>query len=576
MKTSKTIFSTIAFIILILFISETYCQNVGTAARMHANKINLPLNNKGNIADVVVPDGGTVNGYYLNHEFLFSAGFFMGGFVNDTLWANGSAGAPLIFDYQPGIVGMDPDDPAAGLYKVNKFDPFGQGWQDWIEAVNLGADFYDGDHNGIYNPVDLNNNGVWDPDEDKPDMIGDENFWCVYNDGVPANERLWGCEPLGIEIRQTMFAYALTEELDDVVFLRYRIKNTGSVADTLTDVYFGNFADADIGEIYGFVINRTGVDTIRNADYTYMKNPSPPDWGNQPPCFMTDVLTGPMAYVPGISFEDINGNNLYDAGIDIPIDTAFNFRGPLGVPFYPGALNERLSSSIFYIGGDPALNMPQNKAEAYNNILGLNLFGNTADPCNWPYGQVYGGIPCYEVNPLYWHSGDPVSNNGWVATLDEDMRTLQSSGPFKLLKNKEIEILVAFEVGQGDSPLNSVTVARAISDEIQDYYENNFGYPYILDVNDKINNPFNYTLYQNYPNPFNPSTKIRYELPETQTVKLIVYDILGNQVKVLVNEEQTAGNHEIRFNSTGLSSGVYVYRILAGGFSDSKKMIILK
>ena len=197
---------------------------------------------------------------------------------------------------------MDPNDPAAALYKVTSNDTqFGQSWQDWVDAVNLGANFYDGDADGIYNPVDLNNNGVWDPDEDKPDIIGDEILWCVYNDGVPANQREWGSEPQGIEIKQTVFAFASSGAQGNTVFIRYRIRNTGLTADTLRDIYFCNFADADIGEIGGYGIKLTCIcKDLRNAYYTYMNQPSPLDWGNNPPCFMTDMLTGPITYIPGV------------------------------------------------------------------------------------------------------------------------------------------------------------------------------------------------------------------------------------------------------------------------------------
>lgn len=88
--------------------------------------------------------------------------------------------------------------------------------------------------------------------------------------------------------------------------------------------------------------------------------------------------------------------------------------------------------------------------------------------------------------------------------------------------------------------------------------------------------PTEFKLNQNYPNPFNPSTVISYSVPGTEFVTIKVYDMLGNEVAVLVSEEKTAGNHITAFNSTGLSSGTYYYRIQAGSFSDTKKMILLK
>ncbi|MBS4035206.1 MAG: T9SS type A sorting domain-containing protein, partial [Ignavibacterium sp.] len=86
----------------------------------------------------------------------------------------------------------------------------------------------------------------------------------------------------------------------------------------------------------------------------------------------------------------------------------------------------------------------------------------------------------------------------------------------------------------------------------------------------------NYELFQNYPNPFNPSTTIRYDLLEDGLVTLKVFDILGQEVKTLVNSVQPARRYEVQFNSEGLASGVYIYRLQVNDFSQSKKMIILR
>ncbi len=88
--------------------------------------------------------------------------------------------------------------------------------------------------------------------------------------------------------------------------------------------------------------------------------------------------------------------------------------------------------------------------------------------------------------------------------------------------------------------------------------------------------PKEFSLNQNYPNPFNPSTKIEYQLPMDSKVTLKIYDILGKEVAALVNEFQPAGFKEIEFNSSGLASGIYFYRIQADGFVATKKMMVLK
>ena len=88
--------------------------------------------------------------------------------------------------------------------------------------------------------------------------------------------------------------------------------------------------------------------------------------------------------------------------------------------------------------------------------------------------------------------------------------------------------------------------------------------------------PDNYTLFQNFPNPFNPTTKISYSIPKAGKVNLKVFDMLGREVTTLENEEKPAGNYEITFNASDLPSGVYFYRLKAGSFTESKKLILLR
>lgn len=88
--------------------------------------------------------------------------------------------------------------------------------------------------------------------------------------------------------------------------------------------------------------------------------------------------------------------------------------------------------------------------------------------------------------------------------------------------------------------------------------------------------PKKYDLAQNYPNPFNPSTKISWQSPISGHQTLKVYDVLGNEVVTLVDEFRNAGIYEIEFNATGLKSSVYFYKLQAGGFLSTKKMILIK
>ena len=111
-----------------------------------------------------------------------------------------------------------------------------------------------------------------------------------------------------------------------------------------------------------------------------------------------------------------------------------------------------------------------------------------------------------------------------------------------------------------------------------------FGYTNnIVSVNGNVELPREYSLSQNYPNPFNPSTTIKYSIPVVDTrrgllpqVTLRIYDILGREVATLVNENQKAGNYEVKFDATTLTSGIYFYRLQSDNFNESKKMLLLK
>ncbi len=88
--------------------------------------------------------------------------------------------------------------------------------------------------------------------------------------------------------------------------------------------------------------------------------------------------------------------------------------------------------------------------------------------------------------------------------------------------------------------------------------------------------PAAYELAQNYPNPFNPSTEIRFDLPEASPVTLVVYDVTGREVARLVEGALAAGTHQVTFDASGLPSGVYLYRITAGSFTRTNRMVLTK
>ena len=98
----------------------------------------------------------------------------------------------------------------------------------------------------------------------------------------------------------------------------------------------------------------------------------------------------------------------------------------------------------------------------------------------------------------------------------------------------------------------------------------------VTSLNGDVTKITNYRLEQNYPNPFNPTTTIKYQIPELSFVTIKVYDVLGNEVATLINEEKPAGSYTVDFNGHEIPSGIYFYRLESGPFTQTKKLILLK
>lgn len=455
----------------------------GDSYRFFINNIEMPMNWEGVLADVSIDgrEGGRVG----DNTFLFSGGFFLSGTTNGTPWANAVASASRIQDYERGTYEFGTNDSRNGIYVLKQSDgDFADSWIEWKDAVALGAYYYDGDGDGQYNPVDLNGNGKWDPTEDRPDLIGDATAWLVIKDSQrPALRRFIDVSPQGIEIRQSVFGFASKGITGNMIFVRYSILNTGLVADTLDDVYFGVWADADIGGSVGYTDDLVGCDTTLNVGFTY-NDGDDPQWGATPPCFIIDFFQGPIAYVPGVSFIDNNGNDVYDDGVDTPLDTAQNVQGQVrGVAKYPGALNQGLSSFVQYIQSHPTQGDPATQFEARNYMLGFDKFGNNVDPATWSFGGVFQNgtqitdtnqIRALNINPKFMYSGDPVTKNGWLNIGPDDQRQMSNTGPFKLIKDQPVDIVAAYVVGIGQNAANSVTVAKDYDQVAQLLFDTNF------------------------------------------------------------------------------------------------------
>ena len=203
----------------------------------------------------------------------------------------------------------------------------------------------------------------------------------------------------------------------------------------------------------------------------------------------------------------------------------------------------------------------------------------------------HGKFNNYRVHQLYYQNLNinsvqcfNHSANNWVfnsAGLSENdanaFTILNGGGSQNVLPDQSYDLTIQFTPIAGDSTAILNIDCTEIG-SLAFIYLIGSNYPTALNAYDNpvIPTPDSYKMFQNFPNPFNPNTRIKFELPEAGNITLKIYDLLGKEINVLIDEYKEAGIHEIDFNASRLSSGVYFYRLNAGEFTETKKMILLK
>lgn len=174
----------------------------------------------------------------------------------------------------------------------------------------------------------------------------------------------------------------------------------------------------------------------------------------------------------------------------------------------------------------------------------------------WEDTRDHNGNPTFDI--FYKHS----TNGGVNWSNDEKITNTNGSSRFPFITYSNFSI---HSIWHNDK-----------TNHWEIYYKRNPTGNTVTNVNLNLIKLYNYSLYQNYPNPFNPATKINYEIKQDGFVGLKVYNVIGQLVKELVGEFKNAGNYEVKFNGSNLSSGMYFYRIESGEFVETKKMILIK
>lgn len=174
---------------------------------------------------------------------------------------------------------------------------------------------------------------------------------------------------------------------------------------------------------------------------------------------------------------------------------------------------------------------------------------------------------------LYWQTATELNNYGFEIERSITDEKLQ------IINWEKVGFVEG--IGNSNSPKRYTFVDKSAQNGNYFYrlkqidFDGKFEYSDVVEV--EVNNlPIEFTFSQNYPNPFNPTTSIEYSVPSSEYVNLKIYDILGNEVSELVNEQKESGNYKVNFDASKLSSGLYIYKIQAGSFSQVRKMMLLK
>jgi len=518
------------------------------------NNILMWLSNNGDGSHDPITDG---NGFYwpggkqATQSAIFEDGFIWGGKINSQVRVNGST-------YRQGLQAGkildngEADDSGHPKYRVYKIRKDWQALEPSDLITQEDIDQYEKDYNEW--PIedgapwkDNNRDGFYTDGTDEPDFIGDEIIWCVSNDlDTSRSKFVYGADPIGIEQQMTVFGYNRIGSLGDVIFKKYILINKGQ--NIVEDMIFSYWSDPDLG---GASDDFVGCDTTLNLIYCYNSTNEDLIYGSPVPAIGYLLLQGPV--IPGAA-EDM---------------AYFNGR------IINGFKNQKMTSAALYenssdIYRDPALGTLEGSVQMYNYMN--SLLGS--------------GMPFYNPHTFnedkYAVAGDPVAGTGWYEGPSGwpggppagDRRMVMSSGSFNFAPADTQEIIVAIIIAKGDDNIDSITKLKAKAAEVKSFYESDLATS--IEEQKLTSAPNIFNLKQNYPNPFNPQTVINYEIRKPGKVTIKVFDISGREVAVLVNEKKSAGNHFVEFNSNGFATGIYLYRISYAGFTDYKKMVLVK
>ncbi|MBZ0199007.1 MAG: T9SS type A sorting domain-containing protein [Ignavibacteriaceae bacterium] len=463
---------------------------------------------------------------------VFTDGLFWMGKINGALYFNGTYVRTGVV---PGnIENGIPSNPADKKFRVFKIRPDWEKLPPSTKRNKLETDYneWPADIGAPY--FDLNKDGKYSFNIDKPQIWGDEMLWCIYHDNIPIMDGLYKND---VEVHVSVYAFAKENLLGDVVLKKYKLINKGTK--TIDSMYVSYYSDPDIGDAEDDYV---GCDSALSLAYAYNGRNSDYFYGDHLPAIGYALLQGPV------------------------IKSAINDSAYVNSKLMAGYKN--LSASSFHPifpqhwGYPPLLPLAQ---ENWYYVNGLSINGSailnphTGAPTKFPL------------------NGDPYRQTGWYegpgGESPDDLKMILSSGPFTMAPGDTQEVVYAILAGRSWSNVGSVEQLKLMVPRLRYFHLNYFPDAPVVKEEKK---QYDFKLTQNYPNPFNSQTVIHYQIPLESMVTVKVYDVLGNEVAVLKNEYQKPGDYEALFNAENLASGIYIINISAREFFSSKKMILLR
>ena len=340
--------------------------------------------------------------------------------------------------------------------------------RDWMEwPADRGAPYYDNDGNGQY-----------DPTVDEPGLANaDQVIWFAINDlDQGASTALYGSLPIGLETQVTLWGYARTDALGDVIFKKYKIiyKGTAEATDdaVIEDMYFAQWSDPDLGD---FGDDFAGADVGLSLGYVYNSIDDDSHYvsfGLAPPAAGYDFLQGPI--VPVYQLDD-DGNIAVDDDGNQLLDE--NSMAIFNDGLRPGYKNLPMTAFVYFAAGsaisDPELGEYIGTQQWYNLLRGFQPQDDVENPV--PYTN-----PLTNADTKFTLDGDPTRTTGWndgVPLPAGDRRIVLATGPFEMALGDTQEVVVALLGAISSDRLRSVSKLKFTDQFVQDAYNSFFQVP---------------------------------------------------------------------------------------------------